>query len=763
MQEAIVIMVGMSFYRAFITVTYLTVISGILSLALAEGSPFYIIVGTFGSLAIWYFVDTRSRLHISRGVGTLLSVLAFIYLLLDIFYFSGFFVLSFTHFLIIIQLIKLCLEKENRDYVQIYLISFMHLIVTSVLTTNIVFAILFVIYILVATWALLLFHLKTEGTDWRSIPVLFKNKTAHKMTGMKVPALLWNRELPDRLGEKNFINRYFFFSTTTITIVILILTVVIFLMLPRYTAGLFVSKLGRMAKLSGFSSKVNLNSIGSLKLDYSPVMRMELLNYQGGYGKEFYIRGIAFDTYSRGWWWSSCKRDANFYANSMGDIYPTFGGDMSWMKTINQRFTVEGLDTTVLFHIYPLKIIRSKFKWVKLDASDTINTPYPYYRGAKYEITSGLLPEYDTPPNVFKRFPRFTASCFLNSSGIKDDIRNLSLKIVRDPQSDKSTENRGDNQKSGEDIGEVNPFLQARMIEDYLKKNYSYTLENPSGGKLDPISDFLFESKAGHCEYFATAMVLLLRSINIPARFVNGFKAEEWNDIGQYYLIRQKDAHSWVEAYFYPLGWYPFDPTPAMMEEPTGFYKFTVNTKLGKYFDYLQMKWRAWVIDYSFDAQKKAFKRLRDKTRNMRYEVFKAITSWRLKAKDLALAKYITLRDVFWFIAGAIFFSVLGHISYQYIKKTRFFRELLKRHIRISVKFYAELIRILERRGIKRHPTLTPFEFLNQSIDKSSQDYDGILTITELFYKVRYGDKKLTSMEVDIVSDIIYKLRYEKG
>ena len=89
---------------------------------------------------------------------------------------------------------------------------------------------------------------------------------------------------------------------------------------------------------------------------------------------------------------------------------------------------------------------------------------------------------------------------------------------------------------------------------------------------MNPVSDFLFESKAGHCEFFASAMVLLLRSVNMPARYVNGFRSGEWNDIGQYYLVRHKDAHSWVEAFFYPIGWYPFDPTPQGFEEPPGFF-----------------------------------------------------------------------------------------------------------------------------------------------------------------------------------------------
>ena len=66
---------------------------------------------------------------------------------------------------------------------------------------------------------------------------------------------------------------------------------------------------------------------------------------------------------------------------------------------------------------------------------------------------------------------------------------------------------------------------------------------------LDPVVDFLVNRKAGHCEYFASALTLLLRSVGIPARMVNGFKGGDWNDLAQVLYVRQKHAHSWVEAY----------------------------------------------------------------------------------------------------------------------------------------------------------------------------------------------------------------------
>jgi len=731
----------MSFHKTFIFVTYLTVITGILSLSLAEGSPTYIFLGLIGSITIWYFHEKKSIVKLTRGAATTLSVFAFIYMLIEIFYMSGYVVLSFTHFLIIIQLIKLCLDKDDRDYTQIFLISFMHLIVTSVLTTNIIFAILFIIYIIVTTWTLILFHLKTENNLWQTIPSK-KQKSNKSKDNIK---LLKQKYPQYNIHQKNFINHKFFLSTGFLTVIILLLTSLIFIMIPRYSAGLFISKLGRMSKISGFSSKVNLNSIGSIKLDYTPVMRLELQNQLGGFGKNYLIKGIAFDHYSHGWWKKMANRQIQFYSGSVGDIYPLTGAHYAWMDSIVQKFTIEELDTRILFHISPLKKINSKFKRINTDISDTIFTPYPYYRGAQYHISSGLVPEYDTPPNVSKTKSNYRVISFLDKKSINKEVFKLTNSIINKPEF-------GDN-----------PFIQARAIEKYLIKNYSYTLENPSGGTKEPVTDFLLNSKAGHCEYFATAMALMLRTIGIPSRYVNGFQANEWNDIGEYYIIRNRDAHSWVEAYFSSIGWYPFDPTPPIHEEASGIYKYTYNTKFGKYLDMMQMKWREWVINYTFDRQKKAVKKLRRKTRNIRNQILKTVTHWRLKAQKLPISKHLSLKNIFWALAGLIFFGVLAHISYQYFKTTNLFKELLKRKIKISVKFYAEFIRIMKNKGFYRNPNQTPFEFINNIYDFDDQDYNDVFKITELFYKVRYGNKKLQPNEINQITDIIYRLKYEKA
>ncbi|GAC1474333.1 MAG: hypothetical protein PVS3B2_04090 [Candidatus Dormibacteraceae bacterium] len=114
--------------------------------------------------------------------------------------------------------------------------------------------------------------------------------------------------------------------------------------------------------------------------------------------------------------------------------------------------------------------------------------------------------------------------------------------------------------------GATNPYDQAAAIESYLRdpKNFSYTLTPPTNKppSMDWLDFFLFRSKKGYCEFFATAMGDMLRSLGIPTRLVNGFGSGQLEASIQSYVVRGQDAHTWVEAYFPGYGWIPFEPTP---------------------------------------------------------------------------------------------------------------------------------------------------------------------------------------------------------
>jgi transglutaminase-like putative cysteine protease len=99
-------------------------------------------------------------------------------------------------------------------------------------------------------------------------------------------------------------------------------------------------------------------------------------------------------------------------------------------------------------------------------------------------------------------------------------------------------------------------------IERRLQTEYRYSLDFDRSSAGDPVMEFLLENRSGHCEYFAAAMVLLSRAVGIPARLVAGYRVTERSELGGYYLVRQRNAHTWVEAWVPGQGWSRFDPTP---------------------------------------------------------------------------------------------------------------------------------------------------------------------------------------------------------
>ncbi|HXX80761.1 MAG TPA: transglutaminase-like domain-containing protein, partial [Thermodesulfovibrionales bacterium] len=139
---------------------------------------------------------------------------------------------------------------------------------------------------------------------------------------------------------------------------------------------------------------------------------------------------------------------------------------------------------------------------------------------------------------------------------------------------------------------------------------YRYSLENlPLSG--NPLEDFLFNHKYGNCEYFASAMAVMLRMAGIPARVVGGYRGGYYNDAGEYYLVPQKNAHVWVEAYLESGKWKRFDPTPAGIEQFVSFTKRDIFFKLRFLLDTVNYYWNALVIHYDFAKQMTLLQKLR--------------------------------------------------------------------------------------------------------------------------------------------------------
>ncbi len=346
--------------------------------------------------------------------------------------------------------------------------------------------------------------------------------------------------------------RRFLRPIVTMTLLLIFMTTVFFLALPRFRGSLFGRPLSKGIK-SGFSEKVSLGSLGEIKLDPTIVMRIRTSPMKGF---RPYWRGMTFDIYSDNTW-SSLQQGMRSYSSQNGVFLLA---DYDTKKGFRQEIILEPLETDLIFALRGAYRVEMESKTLSITDTGDIYIPKKSGKRIRYTVSSSNTPLMEKEPSpVYLQLPEDMAW-----------LRGFTEGIL----------------PSAKDHKEI-----AKTIETYLRDNYTYSLSpsTPPDG-VNPIRYFLLDGKKGFCEHYATAMVLMLRSMGIPARVVSGYMGGEYNRYGRYYIVRQKDAHTWVEA-FIDGAWMRFDPTPAA--------EFTVNSPLFLYLDFLRMKWERYVVGYS--------------------------------------------------------------------------------------------------------------------------------------------------------------------
>ncbi|MEW6713674.1 MAG: DUF3488 and transglutaminase-like domain-containing protein [Nitrospirota bacterium] len=348
--------------------------------------------------------------------------------------------------------------------------------------------------------------------------------------------------------------------TVLITIITIILTIAFFVSLPRFRSSLWGQSFSKGIKTTGFSEKVDFGSFEELKLDETVVMRMLISPDAGG---PHYLRGMTFDYFDTSAWHDTLKHTRRMFRTS-DDFNIDVPADA---KKYEAEIYLEPIDTDVIFIFKrPYKIDAPGF----FMRSDNAGSFYMKQKASKrffYKLYSIDGYYYDNMDiDSYLQFPDNILSVKKMTEGI--------------------TANSADNLKKTE------------KIKNYLISNYTYSLSagKPSDGS-NAIEYFLLKSKKGYCEHFATTMVLMLRSINIPARLVTGFLSSQRNDIGNYYLVRQSDAHSWVEA-FIDGRWMIFDPTPQA--------DISRKPPLLLFLDMMRLNWNRYIVGFSSYDQKQA-------------------------------------------------------------------------------------------------------------------------------------------------------------
>jgi len=354
-------------------------------------------------------------------------------------------------------------------------------------------------------------------------------------------------------------------KASLISLIALPVTVVIFIILPRTAYPIFHFMNKGAHAITGFTDNVSLGKISDIQEDTTVILRAHMERVREDM---LYWRGIVFDHFD-GASWTSRQSEA-----------PDEGKGRITGNKINQTIYLEPYGNRYLFALD--KPTSLSLRYAKKTSALTYALSERIFRRIKYESVSTLselLPEQGIDRNVYLQMPE------RDLAQTRELVKTLS---------------------TGKTLEET-----ATAILRHLRNGeYRYSLKNlPLSG--DPLEDFLFRHKYGNCEYFASAMAVMLRIAGIPSRVVGGYRGGYYNNAGEYYLVPQKNAHVWVEAYLENKGWLRIDPTPAGLEG------FVSGSSKDPFFrvkllmDSMNYYWNALIINYDFTKQVSLFYKIK--------------------------------------------------------------------------------------------------------------------------------------------------------
>lgn len=659
-------------FASYITVTtYTMVASGFAALCMVEELGRGFLIFSGAVTAVSLAAGKRVRLP--AYLWNVVALAVFLFFLLDYFALSGALLPAASRLLTTLTVLKLYDLKKTRDYLILYSLVFFELLAATASTVSPFFFVILSFFIVSAIWAMVVFNLKKDSEEY----------------GME-------KNIP-----RAIFGGAFFLATLALTAASLLITMAIFFIMPRMGIGFFQRKTLNTIKVSGFSDVVDLGEIGRVKLDPTVVMRVTV---EGGTPPSpLYIRGAALDYYDGRRWKRTGEKKELLKKTGAGAFS---SGLKKEHAAVAYRIMLEPLSTDVLFTPYPWLNISGRFNNLWRDREKTLYLASPPYSRIEYTVWAMAEGEEASADSVEERYLQLPSQT--------EGVDELSSMITEGIESD---------------------LDRARAIERYLRENHRYTLDPKKGKGRNPLEDFLFFTKEGYCEHYATAMVVMLRARGVPARIVTGFVEGQWNRYGGYFLIRQQDSHSWVEASIKGRGWRRFDPTPA-----AGLATPLESSSLGLYFDSLQWRWARYIIGYSFADQIRAATAVEAKADNMRAFIENALAG-------LFPGKGAGARAAILFLALAFAAIACLFLGAAFLKGRR--PPLYPK----TPRFYLEMLNILRKKGFEKKGFETPLEFAVRTGRPAA------VKLTEVFQEERYGWKTPEEKDREEIGFLLESLR----
>jgi len=618
--------------------------------------------------------------------------------------------LSAMHLLLFATLVRLYSARSNRDYAFLAVLAVTSMLGSAILTVETSFLIALAVFLLLAVSTFVALEIQRSAAGAISPPFESGSPTGRQL------------------------NRALGFTSALVAVGTLAIGGVLFFMIPRFTAGYLSALNLQPALMTGFSDNVTLGEIGKIKQNTEVVMRVSVdgdpLRVQN-----MHWRGVVLTNFDGKRWFTPAQEPTVILANSDGD-YTVNAARLPEADFRPLRYTVlmEPIGTDAIFVAPRPESLRGHFTnetdrpgsgprrgYLVVDKTGSVFNPFHNDTKVRYEGVSSVPM---IPPATLRKA----------DTVYPDMIRSLYLQLpLLDPRIEPLAEQITASSK--------NPYDKAANIERYLRTRYAYTLDLRGPKVDDPLAYFLFSRRAGHCEYFAAAMAVMLRSLGIPSRYVSGFLPGEFNDLGGDYIIRASDAHTWVEAYFPGFGWITFDPTPPGNAKPSG-----LLSRLGLYWDWFQFAWSEWVINYDFghqitlaqSLQKSSHDwsaRLQSYYRRKQSQTMNFIVAFDKKIEG---SPYLLPSALLFLVV--VLFALRGRVMVDYLI-TRW--KLRPRRggtatASLAALEYREMLRLLEKRGWKKEPSQTPLEFA--SAIPAAEFLAPVEQLTQLYQSARFGD-----------------------
>ena len=689
--------------RYFELSVYLLVLVGFGTLASTGGLDLPTILLAGGALALrGYVLATRRTVVISEHWTTPLTIGYFVFYGADYLLLSRSFLSATVHMVLFAVVVRTFSLRRDRDYTMLAILAFLMVLASAVLTVDSVFMLFFAVFMLMAVVTFILMEMRRSGQAARF-------QARHSSDAQE------HRHLAFSLAR----------VTPGLVLMILIGAAAMFFLLPRMSTGYLGGYSYGTDFSTGFSDRVQLGRIGQIQQSDAVVMHIQIDGDRDG-RHELAWRGVALANFD-GKNWSNQREQYVLYREADGSFrIPLLGQGVAraWTSRyhlIHYRVLMEPIGTNIFFLAPWARRVEGAYRTLQIDSGGAVSDLDSQRSVSLYEADSDIsTPAAAELRTAGNNLPQFAPAYLqLPNLGLDPRIPRLAAQIASSAS---------------------NNYDKAIAVERYLQSHYAYTLQLPRSAVADPLANFLFERKQGHCEYFASSMAVMLRTLGIPSRVVNGFRSDEFNDVTGYYVVRGKNAHSWVEAYFPGYGWVTFDPTPGgAIESPQGWGRVML------YLDAAASFWREWVVSYDTSHQYVLGQSLMSGTRGfwergrmwarLRYE---RLLDWARRSQ-----RRVGHSPGRWFaisVALALVLMVLGNAG----RITRMVRaRQLQAHPERSpnqaaTMWYERMARYLARRGLQKPETQTAREFVRVIEDEHLRRRVG--EFTDAYESARFGN-----------------------